>query len=79
MDCEDCGQRPNVPAAVVDALRSVRETRVTDMYQRETVIALTREMGLREAYVWLNANRHLYFDALRASDADEHGMAVLAA
>jgi hypothetical protein len=36
-------------------------------------------MGLREAYVWLNANRHLYFDALRASDADEHGMAVLAA
>jgi hypothetical protein len=79
MPCSNCGQPADVPPAVVDALRRVRDTGITDMYQREMVIVVTRELGMAEAARWLASNRHLYFDALRRIDRDDSGALVLAA
>ena len=79
MTCENCGRRADVPATVLEALRRVRDTGVTDMYQRDMVIVVARELGMGDASRWLAANRHLYFDALRQIDGDESGALVLAA
>jgi len=70
MTCENCGRRADVPASVLDALRRVRDTGVTDMYQREMVIVIARELSMAEAARWLATNRHLYFDALSRLDDD---------
>jgi hypothetical protein len=78
MECNVCGERPEIPAGVTEALRQVQDGGLADMYDRETVIGLVGQMGLAAAHRWLASNRHLYFDAL-AGLKDDRGFAVRAA
>lgn len=52
------------PEALI-AIAMVKRLRLTDLYEREEVIAIVDGLGFAEGAVWLRANRHLYFVALQ--------------
>jgi hypothetical protein len=47
------------------AIAMVKRLRLADLYEREQVIAIIEGLGFAEGAAWLQANRHLYFVALR--------------
>ena len=58
-----------VPPDVVQAIRAVSERRLTEMYDRETVMMLAAAIGFEAEAEWLVEHRHLYFIALELSRA----------
>jgi hypothetical protein len=66
----------DVPADVVRAIGAVSARRLTDMYDRETVMMLAAAIGFEREAEWLVDHRHLYFIALELSGAVEDGSAA---
>ena len=61
----------DVPPDVVRAIRAVSERRLTEMYDRETVMVIAAAVGFEDEAEWLVEHRHLYFIALELSCAVE--------
>jgi len=57
----------DVPAEVAHAIRAVSARRLTEMYDRETVMVLAATIGFEDEAEWLVEHRHLYFIALKLS------------
>lgn len=55
-----------IPAKVIEALAFVRETGLTNMFDRPTVIEIVEFTGDQKAAAWLRENRHRYGEALMA-------------
>lgn len=70
----------DVPAGVVRAIRAVDARRLTEMYDRETVMVIAATIGFEDEAEWLVEHRHLYYIALELSRVveDEPGERAVA-
>ena len=68
-----CSGKPHrdVPPDVVRAIRAVSERRLTEMYDRETVMVIAAAIGFEDEAEWLVEHRHLYFIALELSCVED--------
>jgi hypothetical protein len=62
---DSCHELYRIPAQAIEALSAVEMCGWDDMCDRRRVLALARVLGRTAGADWLEANRHLYFVALR--------------
>lgn len=56
----------NVPEDVIEVLLDIRDSGVTNMFDRKTVARIAKRLGEDEVAAWLLANDHGYMPALKA-------------
>jgi hypothetical protein len=60
------GREEPIPQEVIDALAAVRESGVTNMFDRQAVIHWCNLSDRYVAVTWLYGNRNRYIEALNA-------------